>query len=174
LGRFENLDQLRGNIREGLYNEKLQKERQRVRLAILDEIITASKVPAPDDMVKEELDGMVQRFAADLRSRGMELTMYLARLKKGEDELRKDWEKEAERQVHIMLVLRQAAKAKNIAVAPEELDQAFKETVTELMRTGQLQEGQIDPERIRSALAQRILTDKTLEFLEGACAVGEV
>ena len=171
LGQFKNLDQLKGSIREGIYNEKQQKERQRVRLAILDAIISSAKVPAPEAMVKEELEDMIHRFSGDLQRRGLELPLYLARMKKTEDELRKEWNVEAERQVRIMLVLRQVAKEKGIAVSDEELETAVKETIGELLRMGQMQEGQVDPERVRSALAQRILTDKTLDFIEGVCAV---
>lgn len=170
LGRFQNLDQLKGNLREGIYSEKNNKERQRLRLAILDAIIAAGDVPVPKDLVKEELDDMVKRFTEDMHGRGIELSMYLARLKKTEDDLRKDWKPEAERQVRIRLVLRQIAKDKSIAVSDEELEDAVKGTITELMQTGQLTENQVDPERIRNALAERILTGKTLDFIEGVCA----
>ncbi len=170
LGRFENLDQLKGNLREGIYNEKNDKERQRLRLAILDGIIEAAKVPAPAGLVKEELDDMIHRFGDDMRARGLELPMYLAKLKKTEDDLRKDWQSEAERQVRIRLVLRQVSKDKGIAVGEQELEAAVQDTIGELMRGGQLSESQVDPERIRNALAERILTAKTLDFIEGVCA----
>lgn len=170
LGSFENLDQLKDNLREGIIREKDAKEHQRLRLAILDAVIAAATVPAPQALVAEELDSMVHRFSDDLKGRGIELPMYLARLKKTEEDLRKEWHGEAERQVRIMLVLREVAKDKNIMVPPQELDDAIKNTVTELMRAGH-QQDQIDLERLRSALAQRIMTDKTLEFIEGVCAI---
>jgi len=171
LGRFENLDQLKGNLREGIYNDKANKERQRLRLAILDAIIAASTVPAPESMKTEELNDMVHRFTDDLKMRGIELPMYLARLKKTEDDLRNDWAGEAERQVKIRLTLRQISKDKNITVGSDELESAVTETIGELMRSGQLTEGQVDPERVRTAIAERLLTDKTLNFIEGVCSV---
>lgn len=169
LGSFENVDQLMTSIRQGIVREKEAKEHQRLRLAILDDIVGAANVPAPEAMVTEELDHMVHRFSDDLKGRGVELPMYLARLKKTEDDLRKDWRGEAERQVRITLVLRQVAKDKSIAVTPEELQAAVAATVQEVVQAGHPQE-QVDMDRLRSALAQRILTDKTLDFLEGVCA----
>lgn len=168
---FQNLDQLKGSLREGIYNEKMNKERQRLRLAILDAIIADATIPAPEAMITDELHDMIHRFSDDLRRRGVELAMYLARLKKTEDDLRKDWKSEAQRQVRIRLALRQIAKEKSITVTDAELDGAVKDTIAELMQSGQISEDQVDPERVRNALAERIMTDKTLQFIEGVCAI---
>jgi trigger factor len=139
-------------------------------LALLDAIIEQSSVPAPESLVKSELDDMVHRFGHDLQGRGIELSMYLARMKKTEDDLRKDWHAEAQRQVRITLVLRTTARQKSITVTPEEVDAALNDTIAELIKQGQVTEDQVDPQRIRGALQERMLTDRTLEFLEGTCA----
>jgi trigger factor len=173
LGRFEDLNQLKAGLSESIAAEKKQKEGQRIRLAILDAIVAAGTVPAPAAMVKDELDQMLQRFGNDLKGRGIELSMYLSRLKKTEEDLRTDWKKEAERQVRITLVLREVARSQQISIAPDELERTVKETIGEIIRSGQAREDQIDPERVRSALAQRMLADKTLDFLERTCAVNE-
>jgi trigger factor len=171
LGSFTTLEQLRVSLREGIANEKQAKEQQRLRLAILDAIIGQANVPAPEPMVTDELNDMVHRFGHDLEHRGIELSMYLARMKKTEDDLRKDWKAEAQRQVRIMLVLRAVAKEKNITVAPQELDVALKETIAELIRQGRATEDQMDPQRLRNALLERMLTDRTLGLLEKTCAI---
>lgn len=170
LGKFSTLKQLRDSLQEGISSEKLGKERQRLRLAILDAIIEQSKVPAPDGMVTDELNDMVHRFGHDLQHRGIELSMYLARMKKTEDDLRKDWKAEAQRQVRIMLTMRAIAKERKISVSSQELDDALKGTIAELIRQGQATEDQVDPQRLRSALLERMLTDRTLELLEKTCA----
>jgi trigger factor len=170
LGQFADLHALRTSLRQGLAREKEVREQQRVRLAILDEIIGKASVPAPDDMVDAELGDMVHRFEHDLRSRGIELPMYLARLSKTEEQLKADWRPEAQRQVRIMLVLRQFAKDRNIGVDDAELEAAFTETVAQIIKSGQATEEQVDAGRIRSAIAERLLRDKVLGELEHACA----
>ncbi len=169
LGKFKDVSELKDSLREGLLNEKKAKERQRLRLAILDEIISASKVPAPEDMVKRELDDMVHRFGHDLQERGTDLSMYLARMKKTEEDLRKDWTVEAQRQVRIHLVLRATAQREKISVSPQELEVALNATVAQLIQEGRATEEQMDAQRLRSALYDRMLTDRTLEFLERTC-----
>jgi len=169
LGAFPTLAQLRVNLRDGLAKEKKEKEKQRVRLAVLDAIIEKASVPAPEEQAKSELDDMVHRFGHDLRERGTDLSMYLVRMKKTEDDLRKDWKPEAQRQVKIRLVLRETAKTAKITVSPEELETTLNQTVAQLIAQGQATEEQMDPQRLRSALLERMLTDRTLDYLEKTC-----
>jgi trigger factor len=170
LGSFTSLEQLRSSLRDGLAKEKGAKEQQRVRLEILDAIIEKSSVPAPHEQVKAELDDMIHRFGHDLQERGTDLSMYLARMKKTEDDLRKDWTPEAQRQVRIRLVLRETAKTHKITVSPQELEATLNQTVAELIAQGRATEDQMDPQRLRSALLERMITDRTLEYLETICA----
>ncbi len=170
LGSFKNLQELRASLRAGITREKSAKEQQRIRLAILDEIIRVASVPAPEAMVRDELNDMIHRFGHDLQSKGMELSMYLARMKKTEEDLRKDWKPEAERQVRITQILRAVAHQKEIKVSAEELEETLNATIAELIKQGQATEADMDPQRIRSALYERMLTDKTLAFLESTCA----
>jgi trigger factor len=170
LGKFEDLEQLKKSLRDGLLADKKTKEHQRIRLAILDAIIAATQVPAPEMMVKDELNDMIHRFGHDLQHRGIELGMYLARMKKTEDDLRRDWKPEAERQVRITLILHATAKQHTITVPSDELDAALNETVAQLIRQGQASEEQMDPQQLRMALYERMLADRTLELLERSCA----
>ncbi len=57
---------------------------------------------------------MIAGFDNDLHVKGMELSFYLAHLGKTEDDLRKDWRPEAEKQAAYSLILRKIAKEKNI------------------------------------------------------------
>jgi len=169
LGAFTSLSQLRDSLRDGITREKKAKEQQRIRLAIMDAIIEKTSVPAPEDMAKEELDDMIHRFGHDLQERGTDLGMYLARMKKTEEDLRKDWKPEAQRQIRIRLVLREVAKQEKISVSTQELDATLNETIAELIRQGRATEEQMDPQRLRSALMERMLTDRTFAFLENTC-----
>ena len=169
VGSFASLDELRTSLRGGITQEKEDKERQRVRLAILDGVIAVSDIPVSDELVKRELDDMVHRFGHDLEQRGMQLSMYLARLNKTEEQLRTEWKAEAERQVKMLLVIRQVAREQSIATDPAELERVFGETVAGLMKSGQVTEDRLDPERIRSLLAERLLREAVFRFLERTC-----
>ena len=62
LGKFENLDQLMLNIRDGLTEEKKEKETQRVRLEIMDALINRATCVASPAMIEDQLTTMMQKF----------------------------------------------------------------------------------------------------------------
>ena len=169
IGSFPTVDALRTSLRAGLMQEKEAKEQQRIRLAILDGIIASSDIPVPEELVTRELDDMVHRFGHDLEQRGMQLAMYLARLNKTEEQMRAEWKPEAQRQVKMLLVIRQVAKEQSITVDPNELERAFNETVTGLIKSGQVTEETVDPDRIRNVIAERFLREAVFNFLEQNC-----
>ena len=168
VGKFDNIDQLILNIKDGIIEEKRTKERDRVRLEIVNKILEATNCGVPEKMINDQLDSMIQNFDQDLHQHDMELGLYLAKLGKTQDDLRKEWKKEAERQVKMMLVLHAVARDHKIAVEPEEVDGTLNELVQSVMLRG---EGtpNIDLDRMRSNIQSRLLNEKTLAYLEQIC-----
>lgn len=169
-GPFKNLDQLKHNIREGMLQEKVAKEKQRVHLEILDKIMGASQIETPAFLVKEQLDAMIDNFDSDLHAKGMELGMYLAHIGKTQDELRKDWQKNAEKQTKIVLILHAVVKANGLAVTELETDSAANQTVQDLVSRGQVDPASLNLKAIKESVADRLRNQKALEFLEKNCA----
>lgn len=166
LGKFDGISDMVNSVKGGLLQEKRIKEQQRVRLEILDRMIKASDIDAPDFMVAKQLDSMVQDFDNNLHANGMELGLYLAHVGKTQEDLKKDWQGEAEKQVKIFLILHKAAKDKNITASHEEIDQELNTVVQSiLMRGGTLQET-MDVERLKEDIAAKIINEKTLVLLE--------
>lgn len=170
VGRFDNLKQLLDNIEEGIRQEKVRGERQRARLEILGHIIKVSQIEIPKVMVDRQLDVMVQSFDENLHKNGLEIGPYLAHLGKTQDDLKRDWEKEAEKQVKITLVLHKIAKDRNIAVSPEELEKQTNIIVQEMILREGVDIKNLNIEAIREGIAASILNEKTLQSLEQSCS----
>src|SRR3989344_1495889 len=168
VGKFDNIDQLILNIKDGIIEDKRTKERDRVRLEIVNKILEATNCGVPEKMINDQLDSMIQNFDQDLHQHDMELGLYLAKLGKTQDDLRKEWKKEAERQVKMMLVLHAVARDHKIAVEPEEVDGTLNELVQSVMLRG---EGtpNIDLDRMRSNIQSRLLNENALASLEQIC-----
>lgn len=169
VGSFDDLAALRTSITDGLRREKEGKERQRLQLAILDAIALEAKPTTPEYMVERELTDMLTRFGRDLQERGMQLPIYLARMKTTEEEIKKGWRKDAERQVRITLVLRQLAKDRQVSASPKEVDATMQAAIAELVKGGQEAE-RIDAEQLRGVIAERIVRDRLLSIIERECA----
>ena len=154
------------NISEGILEEKKVKEQQRLRLEILVGISAKSRVELPEDMIDERLNEMVVRFDEELHAKGMELSIYLAHLNKTEDELRKDWQPEAEKQVTYALLLKKIAKDKNIKPSPEELQEATEKMLQAMATRGDLDKENMNVEALREAIAGDLTNEKVFAYLE--------
>lgn len=171
LGQFAGVTELRESVKEGLAQEKKIKESHRTRLEILDNIIDRSKIEVPQNLVAKQLDIMVSDFDRTLHGKGLELGLYLARLGKTQEELKKDWTKDAEKQIKVSLILRKLAKEINIEASQEEVQALAGQVFQSAMTGGTSQETDIDPAKIKENVASKIVNEKVLEYIESRCAV---
>jgi trigger factor len=169
LGKFDNIDQLILSVKDGLQQEKQEKESQRARLEVIDKLIEGAKLDISEAMIAEQLDVMVKNFDRDLHHHGMELSLYLAKLGKTQDDLRKDWKADAKRQAAMSLVLHAVAREKDIHVAPEEVNAALESMLHSALGSDGTLPQNIDIESLRRNLESRLATEKTLQYLEQTC-----
>jgi len=170
LGDFQDLGQLTANIKEGLTEEKKLKEKQRVRLEILDNIIKNSSIVVPETLAEQQLDSMINNLDNDLHANGMEIGLYLAQMGKTQDDLRKEWRGEAEKQVKIVMILHKIAKDNKISSSPEEIDQTLAVTVQSMITKGEVDKNNLDVDGLRDNISNRIVNERTLDFLEKTCS----
>lgn len=165
LGRFSSVEELKQSIRQGLRQEKEQKEHERVRRLILDRINEKSEMTVPSRMIEEQLDSMIDNFDQSLHSRGLELGLYLAQIKKTQENLRKEWREKAERQIRQGLIMRAIGKLEGITVSDEEVEEAVS---VFLGRSVAFEEEQkkMNAEQIRSRTNESLLNEKVFEYLE--------
>ena len=170
LGRFQNVEELKENIKKGILEEKKIEERQRLRLEVLSQILKQSKIELPKDMIDDKLSEMIVGFDNDLHAKGMELSFYLAHLNKNEDELRKDWRPEAEKQVSYSLILRKVAKDNNIVPSPQEVEDGVSVMIQRMTLKGEAKPQDIDVDKVREAIAADLTNEKVFSYLESKCA----
>ena len=169
LGNFENLEQLRENISGGLKEEEEIKESQRVQSAILDEIANDTKVEIPPILIDRQLDQMMLDLDADLHGQGMELGLFLAKIKKTSDELRNEWKSKAGALVKKALILKEIAKKESIRVEPEEIKGKVEQFLGGFMNIGEAQKS-IDLPKLSDQIRQILLNQKVFAFLEREAA----
>lgn len=169
LGSFQNLEQLVASVKEGITEEKKLKEKQRVRLEIINHIIKNSSIAIPEILIKQQLDSMISNLDRDLHANGMEMGLYLAQMGKTQDELRTQWRDEAERQVKIVMVLHKIAKDNNISASPEEVDESLSTTVQSMVMKGEVDKANLDMDGLRDSITSRIMNERVFDFLEKTC-----
>ena len=169
LGKFENIDQLMLSVKDGILEEKTSKETQRIRLEIMNALIDQSKVSVSDALIEDQLTSMLQGFDQDLHRHDMELSLYLSKINKTQEDIKKEWRPEAERQVKMALIIHALARKYDIAVSPEETDEALESLIQSTMLRDGGARPNLDMERMRTSIQSRLLNEKTFEFLEKTC-----
>ncbi len=151
LGKFENLESLKKNIKEGLSLEKRQVESRRLRQEILEKISKEVKCDIPDVLVEREQKQMMENLKKQV-SEGLKISFaeYLNKTKKTEKEILNSLSEEARKRVKNFLVLREIGKEENIEVLEEEIREEVNK-VLEQHPSAQNAEKSIDPVKSREA-----------------------
>ena len=165
LGKFESVGELEKNIERGLMQEKEEKERQRLDMAIADEIAKCATVDVPDVLIDSELEKMTHEFEGNIQRMGMELEKYLAHIKKTIDDMKKEWRPDAERRVRIALSLRKIADAEHIEPSDEEVEEHANKNL-DIFRAEGHDIQKIDKRALADYSRSIVRNQKVFEFLE--------
>ena len=165
LGNFKNMQELEQNVKEGILEEKKIKERQRLRIEILKGIYERSKIELPEDMIEQRLNNMITRFDDELHLKGLELSLYLTHLNKNQDDLKRDWRQEAEKQVAFSIIIKKIARDKNISLSQEELDEEVNQTVQAMILRGEIDQEKVNLEELKEKVAENITNERVMDYL---------
>ena len=164
LGNFENMDALKNTIRLNLTEEKKMKERERRRMEILEKTAEEIKQDMPKFLVEAEKDKMAEEMKRNIIQMGMKWDDYLKHIKKTEEELKKDWEKDAVKRVKYGLILDEMTADAKIELVPEELE---KETAAMLAYHKNLGQD-LDKKRVKNYLTGVMRNEKLFHLLENS------
>lgn len=132
LGTFTTIQEVEKNIEENLRREKEEKERERLRMAMIDEIALNTKAEIPEPLIARELEKMVAELRQSIERMGLKFDEYLEHIKKTAEDLKREWEKDAERRVKIALALREIAGKENVTPTEEDIQETAKHTIARL------------------------------------------
>jgi FKBP-type peptidyl-prolyl cis-trans isomerase (trigger factor) len=158
LGKFENVADFREKLKENIKLEKEQTEREKIRIAILDAIAEKTEVEIPVILIEEEQRKMLARLQYDIEKLGLKFDEYLKNVKKTEDDIKKEWSKDAEKRVKIELVMAEIARSEKIQVPKEELSKELEHLLEHNIGA--------DRERAEIYLEGIMSNQKVIEFLE--------
>lgn len=165
LGAFDSVATLKKNIADGLLQEKKDKEKQHVRVRIIEAIAEKITVEIPEILMERELDTMIQEMQRNIEQMGMKWEDYLLHIKKTIQELRVEWQSEAHKRVRVGLVLREIAVKENINPSVEEIEKKSNEVLAQ-HRSPEDAHKQIDPTRLREYTKGILRNEKVFELLE--------
>ena len=164
LGRFENLENLKKSISQGIKIEKENHESQRIRGEILEKINKETKAEIPEVLVETEKRRMLEDLK-NLVSERLKITFeeYLTKIQKTEKELLDSFSAEAGKKVKIALILREISKREKIEVSEEEM----KIAINEFLKNYPVEKTKkLDLDQLKSYYEEAIRNEKALQMLE--------
>jgi trigger factor len=117
---FDTLDELRADLRTRLLRVARLEKLYTVRDQALKELIRAADVPAPETVVRDEIDSRKESLLEQLEQAGATLADYLAEQGRTEEEIDAELTEASTEAVQIQLLLDSYADAEQIQVSDDE------------------------------------------------------
>lgn len=131
---------------------------QRRRGAVAEALIKAATYEIPKLFVDEESKALLGTFKQEVKAQGMEWNDYLGRVKKTEEEVKKDLAPNAEKRIALDLIFGNVIREEKL-----ELDEKDKKKQEEFAK--KLVEQGVDEARAKSYAAEQFLREKAWEAL---------
>ncbi|MBN2093848.1 MAG: hypothetical protein JW740_00520 [Candidatus Zambryskibacteria bacterium] len=125
-GNFKNLDELKAKIKENIKFEKENKETEKLRAEIMEELLKATKIEVPDILIESEIDKALAQMKGDIGRIGVKFEDYLKQVKKTEEDLKKELSSSSEKKAGIQLIFNKIAEAEKLEPNKEILENEIK------------------------------------------------
>jgi trigger factor len=152
---FDTLEELRGDLRERLTKAKKVEQIYAARDEALKQLVDAAEIPAPEGVVKDEVDGRKQAMTDQLERIGATLQDYLASEEKTEEQIDQELTEAAQEGVRIQLLLDTVADAEDVQVTDDE----FGHEIVHRAQRAQMQPQQYYDQLVRSGAAAAVFGD---------------
>jgi trigger factor len=162
----DTLAELREDLETRLREEAERRHRSNRQDALLEALVEQLEVELPESLVQEEVRQLIEQTAGQIAQQGMDVKkLFTPDLVRS---LMDTSRPEAEQRLRRNLALRALASAEGIEVS----DKALEEKLREVSR-GLADSSRIDPARLRAAVADDLLRDALLTWLEAHSTVEE-
>lgn len=157
-GNFKTAEELKEKIKANLKIEKETAEKDKLRMAIVEEIIKNSEGEIPEVLVESELEKILYRLKADLSNMGFNYEDYLVQIKKTEEDLKKEWRADALKRAKLQIILHTISEKEKLQPTKEEIEKE----VANIMAMYK----DADPTRAEAYIEQMLENEKVFAFLE--------
>jgi len=160
------LAELRADLESRLKEDSERRQRSGRQEALLTALVEQLEVELPETLVQEEIRALIEQTAGQIAQQGMDVKKLFT-----QDLVRSLMDTscpEAEQRLRRNLALRALATTEGIELAEADLEAKIREVSRELGDTSR-----VDPARLRAAVADDLLREKLLEWLEQHSTITE-
>ena len=162
VSEFDTLEELKNSIREKLETENKDKEKHETEETAIQTVCDNTKIDIPSGMIETEIDNMVKDIEGRLSYQGLKLEQYLQMIGKTEDDMRKEFEEQANKSVKSRLVLEAIVKEENLKADEKEVADKIKEMASKYSKD---EKELLENEQLKEYIGENMKTEKAIEFI---------
>lgn len=148
VSEFDTLDEYKTELAGKLKEQKIAEGRRNQENQAVEKIIEGSKMDLPEAMVETQCRQMKDDFARNLAQQGLTIEQYAKFTGMTEEKMLEELRPQAEKRIKTRLVLEAVAKAENIEISDEKLDEEIRKMAEAYqMEADKLKEVMGDKER---------------------------
>jgi trigger factor len=161
VSEFQTLAELRETLENRYIEEAEEKTKENKEQALVKELVNYVEVELPETLVERELSYMVNQTAMQLQNQGIDVKRLLSQemIEMMKERSRPD----AIDRLKRTLALGEVAKLESLTVEPEEVNAKVKQILADLEAQNQAQD--IDPDRLKTVVAEDLLKEKIVDWL---------
>ena len=160
---FDTLDELKEDIKKRLEKQNKDREKYETEEAVVKALCENVKVDIPSGMIEVEVDRMYKDFENRLLYQGAKLEQYLKMIGKTEEEVKKEYEPQAQEGIKTRLAIEAVVKAEKIEATDKEVEDKLKEMAKNYGKEND--EEFLKNQNVRNYIKESIETEKAIEFL---------
>lgn len=164
VGPFKSVAELKDDIQKYLDETQKGENERNSKNALFEKILNDAKVEIPEKMIEAETENLLNEYRQRLAMQGLSLDDAMKA--QGEDKVKEEIKKDAEKRIKTTLVIDKIAQEEKITVSPEDLSVKLQqvEAAYSINRETLLKEFKKNPDAIGS-LSQQALNEKVFDFL---------
>jgi trigger factor len=165
VSEFDTLEELKADIENKLKERREQEKESHIRNELVEKASANAEVEIPDVMIEHETEQMLRQFAQNLAYQGLTLDMYKQFTGQDEKALKEQFKGDAEKRVRANLVLEAIAKAENIEVTDEDVEQEIKQMAEQMERDVAEVKQLLERQGAIDSVKEQLLIKKTVDLL---------
>lgn len=127
VSEFDTVDEYKADIKTKLEEARKNEAANDKERQVADKLAELLQAEIPEAMYNNQVDNLIDEFAMNLRSQGLDLNIYMQYTGLTEDKLRETYYDRAVSQVKVRLALKKIAELENIVATEEDIENKYNE-----------------------------------------------
>lgn len=166
LGKFQNLADLKKNIREGMEKESLHKREEEKKNILTEAFVENVSADIPDILLEREVDILMHEFEERIAMIGGTMEEFFKQAGKKREEVKNEFRPQGEKRLLLTLGIEHLAKEENIQASNEEIETEMN-AILQYYQTFDEAKKKLDMARVYSHCREAVIRKKAVEYFEG-------